>query len=50
MIDHQILTVHHVNYENVALWDTLFLLFGALLLAGGLALARNGGGTEGESA
>ena len=42
VIDHQILTLHHVNYDNVALWDTLFLIFGALLLACGVALARRG--------
>jgi uncharacterized membrane protein len=42
VIDHQILTVHHVNYDNVALWDTLFLVFGALLLIAGIALTRSG--------
>ena len=42
VIDHQILAVHHVNPDNVVLWDTLFLIFGAALLAGGWALARAG--------
>lgn len=42
VIDHQILTVHHVNGDNVVLWDTLFLVFGAALLVGGLMLARRG--------
>jgi uncharacterized membrane protein len=42
LVDHQILALHHVNYDNVALWDTLFLAVGAVLLAGGLALARSG--------
>jgi uncharacterized membrane protein len=42
VIDHQILTVHHVNYDSVALWDTLFLVFGAVLLIGGWAVARSG--------
>jgi uncharacterized membrane protein len=41
LVDHQLLTLHHVNYDNVVLWDTLFLLSGAALLAGGLALARS---------
>ena len=42
LIDHQILAVHHVNSDSVVLWDTLFLLAGALLLAGGLWLSRSG--------
>jgi uncharacterized membrane protein len=42
VIDHQILTIHHVNYDNVALWDTLFLVFGALVLIAGIALTRSG--------
>jgi uncharacterized membrane protein len=42
IVDHQILTVHHVNMDNVILWDTLFLTLGAVLLVGGLALARSG--------
>jgi uncharacterized membrane protein len=44
--DHQILTVHHVNQDNVILWDTLFLIFGAVLLVAGLALARSGARTS----
>ena len=42
IVDHQILTVHHVNPDNVVLWDTLFLVFGAALLIGGWAMARSG--------
>ena len=42
VIDHQILTVHHVNPDNVVLWDTLFLVLGAVLVLGGWALARSG--------
>ena len=42
LVDHQILTVHHVKPDNVVLWDTLFLVFGALLLVGGLRLSRSG--------
>ena len=42
VVDHQILTVHHVNPDNVVLWDTLFLVLGAALLIGGLMLARSG--------
>ena len=43
LIDHQILALHHVNSDNVILWDALFLAFGAALLIGGLALARRDG-------
>jgi uncharacterized membrane protein len=46
IVDHQILTVHHVNPDNVVLWDTLFLIFGAVLLVAGLALARSGARAE----
>ena len=46
IVDHQILTVHHVNPDNVILWDTLFLIFGAVLLIAGLTLARSGARTE----
>jgi len=46
LVDHQILTVHHVNPDNVVLWDTLFLVIGAALLVGGLALARSGARSE----
>jgi uncharacterized membrane protein len=42
VVDHQILAVHHVNYDNVVLWDTAFLLFGAVLLMSGWVLARSG--------
>lgn len=40
LINHQILTIHHVNYANVPLWDALFLALGAALLVMGWALAR----------
>jgi uncharacterized membrane protein len=40
VVDHQLLTLHHVNYDNVVLWDTAFLLFGAALVIGGWALVR----------
>jgi uncharacterized membrane protein len=46
VIDHQILAIHHVNYDNVVLWDTLFLALGAALLVGGWALARSGDQAE----
>jgi uncharacterized membrane protein len=46
IVDHQILTVHHVNPENVILWDGLFLIFGAVLRVAGLALARRGARAE----
>src|SRR5690606_37214518 len=42
VIDHQILGLHHVNEysEHGLAWDLGFLVFGALLLAGGWALIR----------
>jgi uncharacterized membrane protein len=46
LVDHQVLTVHHVNPDNVVLWDALFLVLGAVLLVGGLALARSGARSE----
>jgi uncharacterized membrane protein len=51
VVDHQLLTIHHVNYANVPLWDALFLALGAALLAGGWALTRQGTnrGSEGRS-
>ena len=49
IVDHQILTVHHVNYDNVVLWDALFLAFGALLVLGGMALTRSGERAEERS-
>ena len=45
-IDHQILTIHHVKTDNVVLWDILFLAFGAVLVIGGMWLARSGAQTE----
>jgi uncharacterized membrane protein len=46
IIDHQILTIHHVNNDNVVLWDVLFLALGAVLLLGGIVLARSGARSE----
>ncbi len=42
VIDHQLLGLHHVRDDLGAPlgWDLGFLAFGALLVAGGLALAR----------
>ena len=42
LIDHQILGLHHVRDDlgGPLGWDLGFLAFGALLVAGGLALAR----------
>ncbi len=48
LINHQILTLHHVNPDNVVLWDSLFLAFGAVLLLAGVALARRGRRLEGQ--
>jgi uncharacterized membrane protein len=49
-INHHILTIHHVN-ETVARnmwkwWDIGFLLWGAVMLAGGWQLARSGENEE----
>jgi uncharacterized membrane protein len=46
MINHQLLGIHHVN-ETVPqgqwiYWDIGFLIWGALMLIGGLALSRRG--------
>jgi uncharacterized membrane protein len=46
LVDHQILTIHHVNYENVAVWDVAFLVFGALLAIGGWALTASDGAAQ----
>jgi uncharacterized membrane protein len=41
IIDHQILGVHHVRHgDDQLLWDLGFLAFGAVLVAVGLAVAR----------
>jgi len=45
VVDHHILGIHHVKADMPFL-DLVFLAVGALLLAGGLALARSG---EGEA-
>lgn len=43
LVDHQILGIHHViSGEYQALADILFLLFGALLIAGGWLMQRSG--------
>ena len=45
VIDHQLLGLHHVRDDLGAPlgWDLGFLVLGALLLAGGLALSRGAG-------
>jgi uncharacterized membrane protein len=48
IVDHQILTVRHVNPDYVVLWDALFLIFGAVLLVAGLAMARSGARRRGR--
>lgn len=45
LVDHQVLTIHHVNPENVVLWDVAILALGAGLVVGGMALARSGRAT-----
>jgi uncharacterized membrane protein len=43
IVDHHILTIHHVREgSNETGWDLAFLAFGALLVAGGWLLARSG--------
>jgi uncharacterized membrane protein len=44
IIDHHVLGLHHVREAaaNPLLWDIGFLIFGALLVAGGYALAKSG--------
>ena len=44
MVDHQILTIHHVRegVDNTWVYDGGFLAFGALLVIGGWLLARSG--------
>jgi uncharacterized membrane protein len=45
VVDHHILTIHHVREGeeiNETAWDLAFLAFGALLVIGGWLLARSG--------
>jgi uncharacterized membrane protein len=44
LIDHQILGIHHVRDDLGAPigWDLAFLAFGALLIIGGMAMAKSG--------
>ncbi|TIM10553.1 DUF2243 domain-containing protein [Mesorhizobium sp.] len=46
VINHQLLGIHHVNEtvppDQWIYWDVGFLVWGALMLIGGLALARRG--------
>jgi uncharacterized membrane protein len=44
MVDHQILTIHHVRegVDNTWVYEGGLLAFGALLVIGGLLLARSG--------
>lgn len=48
IVDHHLLGVHHVRDDLGAPlgWDLAFLAFGALLVGGGLLLARAGEGRE----
>ena len=42
IVDHRILTIHHVREgSNQTAWDLAFLAFGALLVIGGLVLTRS---------
>ena len=42
IVDHHILTIHHVREgSNQTAWDLAFLAFGALLVLGGWALTRS---------
>jgi uncharacterized membrane protein len=42
VVDHHILTIHHVREgSNETAWDIAFLAFGALLVIGGWLLARS---------
>ena len=43
IVDHHILTIHHVREDVANQWayDVGFLVFGALLVVGGSALARS---------
>jgi len=44
IVDHHILTIHHVRDDVGAPlgWDLAFLALGAILVLGGLALKRSG--------
>jgi uncharacterized membrane protein len=46
VVDHHLLGLHHVNEtvprEQWIYWDASFLLWGAAMIAGGLALYRSG--------
>ncbi|MGW1605806.1 DUF2243 domain-containing protein [Streptomyces eurythermus] len=43
LLDHQVLGIHHVRGgAHQVWWDVAFLVFGALLVAGGLLLGRSG--------
>lgn len=50
LVNHHLLRLHHVRTDagNVAAWDAGFLLFGALLVLGGLALQRSARPLESE--
>jgi uncharacterized membrane protein len=52
LVDHQLLQIHHVRDDlgGPWQWDVGFLLFGLLLIGGGLALHRQGGGAVGRPA
>jgi uncharacterized membrane protein len=47
LINHHLLTIHHVREgASETAWDLAFLVFGALLIAGGWLLARSEGRTS----
>ena len=49
LVNHQLLQIHHVRDDlgGPWTWDAGFLLFGLLLIIGGLILHRQGGGRQG---
>jgi uncharacterized membrane protein len=47
IVDHQILGIHHVKFdEHTFLWDMAFLAWGALMLVGGWIVARDRTGSS----
>jgi uncharacterized membrane protein len=49
IVDHHILTIHHVKAgENQLAFDLGFLALGAVLVGGGVLLARRGGPAGGQ--
>lgn len=49
LIDHELLSIHHVRYGvHMLAWDIGFLLFGAILIGGGWLLQRSGSSLRAE--